>query len=120
MSPLGARAANAEAVVNRATPIVNMRLRPNRSPSAAPVSSRTANVSVYALTVHSSWDSDASRLCLMTGSAVVTTRLSSEVMNSASEVIAKVAIMSLRSGTPWAIAGYSFPLGGLLPATVAS
>ena len=78
--------------MNRATPIVNIRLRPKRSPSAAPVSSRTANVSVYALTVHSSWDSDASRLCLMTGSAVVTTRLSSEVMNSASEVIAKVAI----------------------------
>ena len=45
-SPDGASAANAEPAVNSATPMVKMRLRPNRSPSAAPVSSRTANVSV--------------------------------------------------------------------------
>ena len=33
----------AEAAVNTPTPIVNIRRRPNRSPSAAPVSSRHAN-----------------------------------------------------------------------------
>ncbi|GAA2775406.1 hypothetical protein GCM10020219_052360 [Nonomuraea dietziae] len=34
----------ADATVNTASPTANMRRRPNRSPSAAPVSSRTANV----------------------------------------------------------------------------
>ena len=39
---LGASAAAAEATVNSDRPARNMRLRPNRSPSAAPVSSSTA------------------------------------------------------------------------------
>ena len=38
----GASAPAAEESVNRAIPQMNMRLRPKRSPSAAPVSSRTA------------------------------------------------------------------------------
>jgi hypothetical protein len=38
----GARAAAAEDTVNSAMPLMNMRLRPRRSPSAAPVSSSTA------------------------------------------------------------------------------
>ncbi len=42
----GAIAAAAEAAVKMATPIMNMRLRPKRSPSAAPVSTNTANVRV--------------------------------------------------------------------------
>ena len=37
----GASAAAAEATVKRAMPVTNMRLRPKRSPSAAPVSSST-------------------------------------------------------------------------------
>ena len=45
-SPVGASAANADAPVNSATPMMNIRLRPNRSPRAAPVSRRTANVRV--------------------------------------------------------------------------
>ena len=48
------RRARPRPAVNIASPITNMRRRPNRSPSAAPVSSRTAYDSVYALTVHSS------------------------------------------------------------------
>ncbi len=40
------RAAYADPAVNRTMPMMNMRLRPNRSPSAAPVSSSTAKVSV--------------------------------------------------------------------------
>ena len=42
----GARAHPAEAAVNRLTPAASMRRRPNLSPSAAPVSSRTAKLSV--------------------------------------------------------------------------
>ena len=43
---LGARAAAAEATVNRAMPSTKMRRRPNRSPSAAADSSSTAKVRV--------------------------------------------------------------------------
>ena len=71
-------------------PITNSRRRPKRSPSAAPVSSSTAKVSVYALTVHSSCEMDACRSRRITGIAVVTTRLSSVTMKSAIEVIANV------------------------------
>ena len=39
---VGASAAAAEAAVNRARPSTNIRRRPKRSPSAAPVSSSTA------------------------------------------------------------------------------
>ena len=39
---LGASAAAAEDTVNSAMPLMNIRLRPKRSPSAAPVSSSTA------------------------------------------------------------------------------
>ena len=52
-SMVGASAAAADAAVKSAIPSTNIRLRPNRSPSAAPVRRNTANVSVYALTVHS-------------------------------------------------------------------
>jgi hypothetical protein len=41
-SVLGASAAAAEAAVKIARPITNIRLRPKRSPSAAPVNSSTA------------------------------------------------------------------------------
>ena len=41
-----ASAAAADAAVNMPTPMMNMRLRPKRSPSAAPVRTKTANVSV--------------------------------------------------------------------------
>ena len=45
-SMLGAMAAIAEPKVKIASPTRNIRLRPNRSPRAAPVMSRTANVRV--------------------------------------------------------------------------
>ena len=90
---VGASAAAAEASVKMPMPIENIRRRPKRSPSAAPVSSSTANVSVYALTVHSSWLSDAPRSSRITGSAVVTTRLSSVTMKSATEVMTNVQIV---------------------------
>ena len=94
---MGASAAAAEPIVKIAMPATNIRLRPKRSPSAAPVSSRTANVSVYALTIHSSEDSDAPRWRFITGSAVVTTRLSNDTMNTATDVMASVQIIFARS-----------------------
>ena len=45
-SMLGASAASALAAVKIDRPMTNIRLRPKRSPSAAPVISRTANASV--------------------------------------------------------------------------
>ena len=86
----GASAAAAEAPVKIVSPIASARRRPIRSPSAAPVSRKTAKLSVYALTVHSTPSRPACRSVRMTGSAVVTTRLSSVVMKTAVEVIANV------------------------------
>ena len=94
---VGASAAAAEPAVKIAMPMTNIRLRPKRSPSAAPVSSRTANVSVYAFTIHSSDARDAPRLRLITGSAVVTTRLSSDTMKIATEAMARVQSIFARS-----------------------
>ncbi len=93
----GASAAAAEPTVKIARPTRNIRLRPNRSPSAAPVRSRTAKVNVYALTVHSSPCSEAPRSCLITGSAVVTTRLSSDTMKMATLVTTKVQKVAARA-----------------------
>ena len=86
----GASAAAADAAVKSASPKMNIRRRPKRSPSAAPVSRKTAKVSVYAFTVHSSSSIVAPRSVRITGSAVETTRLSSTTMKSATEVIANV------------------------------
>ena len=69
----GATAHAADAAVNRPRPTASIRRRPSRSPSAAPVSSSTAKLSVYAFTVHSSAASDACSWTLITGSAVATT-----------------------------------------------
>ena len=68
--------------MNTPTPIVNIRRRPNRSPSAAPVSSRHANDRLYALTVHSRLERLACRLTRSTGNDVVTTSVSSAVINT--------------------------------------
>ena len=90
---VGASAAAAEEIVKMPRPIASIRRLPKRSPSAAPVRSSTANVSVYALTVHSRLSTVACRSSRITGSAVVTTRLSRVAMNTATEVIAKVHIV---------------------------
>ena len=87
------RAAAADAPVKSATPIMKSRFRPKRSPRAAPVKRNTANVSVYALTVHSSCSSVAPRSTRITGMAVETTRLSSTTMKSAIDVTARVQMV---------------------------
>src|SRR5690242_5292451 len=98
-SALGARAAAAEAAVKTAMPSMNSRFLPKRSPRAAPVSRKTAKVSVYALTVHSSCWSEAPRSTRMTGIAVETTRLSSTTMKSAIDVMTKVQAVRVRGFT---------------------
>ena len=80
---LGARPIVAEASAKTTTPNRNIRLRPKMSPSRPPVMSRTAKVSVYALTVHSSDDSEAPKSFWIDGSATFTAVLSSMIMKSA-------------------------------------
>src|SRR4249919_287721 len=92
----GASAAAAEASVKIPRPATKILRRPNLSPSAAPVISRTANTSVYALTVHSSPPRLAWSSLRITGSADVTTRLSRVVMKTATDVMANVQIVVLR------------------------
>ena len=87
-------AAKADAPVKSRSPSTKSRRRPKRSPSAAPVRSSTAKVSVYAFTVHSSCEIVAWRSRRITGSAVVTTRLSRLTMKSASDVITSVQMVT--------------------------
>ena len=84
----GASAQAAEASEKSPSPAANSRRRPNRSPSAAPVISSTAKLSVYALTVHSSCSIDAPRWTRIVGSAVVTTSASSATISDAMEATA--------------------------------
>ncbi len=59
---LGEKPIAALAVAKMTTPVRKIRRRPKMSPKRPPVTSSTANVSVYALTVHSSVEVVASRL----------------------------------------------------------
>ena len=90
MPMFGASADPADATVKRMMPATNMRLRPKRSPSAAPVRSRTAKESTNPLTVHSSVWIEAPRSRWMLGRATVTTRLSRTHMNRPTETISSV------------------------------
>ena len=69
-----------------ATPMRNQRRRPKMSPRRPPVTSRTAKVSVYALTVHSRFAVETPRSRCMEGSVASTIRLSSVIMKSAAPV----------------------------------
>ena len=91
----GASAAATDAAVKMPSPITKSRRRPKRSPSAAPVRRKTANVSVYAFTVHSRSSIEAPRSVRITGRAVVTTRLSSVAMKRATDVIANVQMVAV-------------------------
>ncbi len=85
---LGDSAHAADAAVKIATPTASIARLPSRSPSAAPVSSSTAKLSVYAFTVHSSAASEACKCTLITGSAVATTWMSSDTISDVIEVSA--------------------------------
>src|SRR5207248_8357265 len=82
---------------NRTTPERKVRRRPKMSPSRPPVTSSTANVSVYALTVHSRLERLAPRSFWIDGSATFTTVLSSMIMNSAKHMAASVHHLRLPS-----------------------
>src|SRR5213596_3626608 len=67
------------------------------SPRRPPVTSSTAKVSVYALTVHSRLERLAPRSFWIEGSATFTTVLSSMIMNSAKHMAASVHHLRLSS-----------------------
>ena len=92
----GASAAATDAAVKMPIPITNIRRRPKRSPRAAPMSRKTAKLSVYAFTVHSRSSIEAPSSVRITGREVVTTRLSSIAMKSATDVITKVQKVVVR------------------------
>src|SRR3954452_14911424 len=105
ISWVGAKPMNALESANTTTPNRNIERRPKMSPIRPPVTSNTANVSVYALTVHSSDEIDAWRSRWIDGSATFTTVLSSMIMNSAKHMAASVhhlrlsSFRRMRSGT---------------------
>ncbi len=72
--------------MNSAMPAANRRRRPNRSPSAAPVSSSTAKLRLKALTVHCSASIGAPKSARRVASAAVNTWVSSATMKDASAV----------------------------------
>jgi hypothetical protein len=79
----------AEPAANSSRPIASSRRRPKRSPRAAAVISRTAKLSVYALTVHSSCASEEPRCRRMLTRAVDTTSMSRTTMNDATDARAR-------------------------------
>src|SRR4051812_31112227 len=74
-----------------------MRRRPKMSPRRPPVTSSTAKLSVYALTVHSRLERLAPRSFWIDGSATFTTVLSSMIMNRAKHMAASVHHLRLPS-----------------------
>src|ERR1700729_3484980 len=86
----GAKPITALEMPNTMTPNRNIRRRPKMSPNRPPVTSSTANVNVYALTVHSSEDRVAWRSRWIEGRATFTTVLSSMIMNSAKHIAPRV------------------------------
>ena len=78
----GASAATAEPATNVTSPATYILRRPNRSPSAAPVSIRQPKARLYALIVHSRSARLAPRCACMVGRAVATTTMSSAEMNA--------------------------------------
>ena len=79
----GASAQAPEARANKTSPAASSRRRPNRSPSAAALSSSTPRLRLYALTIHSSCSTPAPRSSRMVVSAVDTTSVSSATMKDA-------------------------------------
>src|SRR3954447_21994821 len=88
---------NALESANTTTPPRKTVRRPKMSPMRPPVTSSTANVSVYAFTVHSSEEMLACRSRWIDGSATFTTVLSSMIMKSAKHIAASVHHLRLSS-----------------------
>ena len=82
----GARPTPALATVKIATPSRNIRRRPKMSHRRPPVTSITASVSVYPLTIHCSVTVVVCRLRWIAGSATLTAVLSSMIMKRAPHI----------------------------------
>ena len=67
------------------SPMLRPRLRPKRSPRAPAVSSRPAKTSMYASTIHCSWELDAPRSRSSVGRATLRMVLSSPMTSSDAE-----------------------------------
>src|SRR5262249_17745149 len=80
-STFGARLHSSEADENTASPVTNVRLRPNRSAVEPDSNSRLASTTVYASTVHCSPEIPACNSRPTDGSATFTTVTSSPTMN---------------------------------------
>jgi hypothetical protein len=76
--------------VKIAIPTMKIRRRPNMSASFPPVMRRAANVSAYAVTIHSSSEIPTWRSRSIEGSATFTTVLSSMIMNRPNDTAASV------------------------------
>ncbi len=85
-----------EDATNSAIPTANTRRRPKRSPSAAPVRSRTANARLKALIAHCSVATGLASSVRMAAKAVVMISESSAIMKDASEVTPRIQFFSLR------------------------
>ena len=82
---------NSEAAENSATPTMNRRLRPSRSPARPPSSRKPPKTSVYALTTHCKLDGEKCRPRWIEGSATFTTVASSTTMNCARHAITRIS-----------------------------
>src|SRR5260221_14248948 len=101
-----------EPAVNTATPIAKMRLRPNRSPKAPPVSMSDATKSVYASTTHCTSEMVAPIVACSAGSAMFTTVPSMNAMLEPRMVAARTRRrcsggLATRHGTEVAVCGGS-------------
>ena len=96
ISGVVATAHAADAAANSAMPAVKTRLRPKRSPRATAIRMKLAKDSEYALMNHWRSSMDAPSDSCMTGSALVTTRLSRVAMNAGSEAAAMIKPTGLR------------------------
>jgi hypothetical protein len=83
---VGANAQAIEDSMKMAMPARNIRRRPSRSPSAAPVSSSAAKLRLYPLVIHCRVSSEAAKSRRIETSAVVTTSASRATMKATSEV----------------------------------
>ena len=81
----------ADATTNTVRPIRKSRFAPTMSPSRPPVISSDAYAMVYALTIHSTWSSEACRLTVSAGTAMFTIVVSSRIMKKPRQRIASTS-----------------------------
>ena len=81
----------ADTIAKPARPAMNVTLRPSRSASRPPSSSRLPNASAYAVTTHCRSTVAKCSVCCADGSAMFTTVRSSTIMSCASPTVARIS-----------------------------